>query len=266
MNKSYYLFFLIVLGLAVSSCGSSKKIVYLQPSANSDSLLAKAGLHDTRIKPKDVLSISVASSEPEASKNYNLFTPQTVDIAAANSLYSQPTLQSYLVSTDGTIDFPSLGKLKVVGLTRAELETVLQQKLKSAFTNEKPIITIRFVNFSVNVLGEVSRPGMFTTTNDRLTILDAIALAGDLTIYGKRDNIKIIRENADGSKKIIYLNLNDENIVVSPGYYLEQNDVVYVEPNKVKARSTAIGSAETLSVSVVSILISVASLVVNILR
>ena len=129
-----------------------------------------------------------------------------------------------------------------------------------------PIITIRITNYYVDVVGEVVRPGKFNTINDRMTIFDGIAMAGDLTIYGKRENVKVLRENADGSKKFITVNLNDKNIIYSPAYYLEQNDVVYVEPNTSRSNSSHFGSAESFGISALSILISVTSLMFNVLK
>lgn len=262
---------LFILGLILlNSCAPVKNIAYFQrtgtaaDSSNTQKLSAEQ--YDARIKPKDLLSITVVTSEPEASRIYNLTIPQISDPSIANSLYSAPTLQSYLVSNDGTINFPVIGTLKVAGITRKELEKMLLEKLASAFNKEVPIITVRIINYSVNVVGEVNRPGKFNTNNDRMTILEGLALAGDLTIYGQRENIKVLRENADGSKKYITVNLNDKNIIYSPAYYLEQNDVVYVEPNNTKARTSRVGAAETLSISALSILISLSSLVINILK
>ena len=152
------------------------------------------------------------------------------------------------------------------GKTRKELATILQEKLASSFNNEVPIITIRIINYAVNIVGEVMRPGKFVTQNDRMTIFEGIAQAGDLTIYGKRENVKVLRENADGTKKYFTVNLNDKNIINSPAYYLEQNDVVYVEPNGAKSRTSRIGASETLAISALSIVISVASIVINVLK
>ena len=225
------------------------------PEKNSE------GLYDAHIKPKDLLSITVVSSEPDASRIYNLVVPQIEDVSSPNNLFSQPTLQSYMVSNDGKINFPVLGKIKVSGLTRKELEAMLLEKIGPAFSREKPIITIRFVNYSVNILGEVQRPGKYETTNDRLTILEGLALAGDLTIYGRRDNIKVLRENEDGSKEYISLNLNDKNIIFSPAFYLEQNDVVYVEPNKSRSKSSNYGAAESYGITSLSVLLTLTSLV-----
>ena len=220
-----------------------------------------AGLYEARIKPKDLLSITVVSSEPEASRMYNLVVPQVADISSPNSLLSQPSLQTYLVDNDGNIDFPVFGKIKVAGFTRKELESMLQKKLSSAFSKESPIISIRFTNYSVNVLGEVLKPGRFETINDRMTIFEGLALAGDLTIYGRRDNVKVLRENADGTKEYITLNLNSKNIIYSPAYFLEQNDVVYVEPNKSRSKSANYGTAESFGISSISVLLSLTTLV-----
>jgi len=286
-NFFYGLLFLILL---LSSCTSVKDIAYFQkhdskinsvehqpnstnPLRSTDlSTISKtsgiynveknsAGLYDARVKPKDILSITVVSSEPEASRIYNLVVPQISENSNSSSIVSQPALQTYLVDNDGNIDFPVFGRIKVAGFTRKDLESFLQKKLSAAFSKESPIISIRFLNYSVNVLGEVLRPGKFETTNDRLTIFEGLALAGDLTIYGRRDNVKVLRENADGTKEYITLNLSDKNVIYSPAYYLEQNDVVYVEPNKSRSKSSNYGAAESFGISSLSVLLSVTSLI-----
>jgi len=272
-KKSNLSILLLLSVLILSSCAGSKKVAYFQKySSTADSLKEQnpsSGLYDARIKPKDMLSITVVTSEPQASGTYNLIVPQLYDpsnVSGTSMLNSVPTLQSYMVDNEGTINFPVVGSLKVSGLTRKELEQMLQEKLNSSFNKEVPIITIRIVNYSVNILGEVMKPGKFITSNDRITIFEGLAMAGDMTIYGRRENVKVLRENADGTKNYISVNLNDKNIIHSPAYYLEQNDVVYVEPNKAKSRSSNIGSAETLSVSALSIIISIASIVVTVLK
>jgi len=258
--------------LFFSSCAEVKNIAYFQKldtktshSKNQKNPLElkknSSLLYDARIKPKDLLSITVVSSEPEASKMYNLVVPQLAEASNQNSIFTQPTLQSYLVDNDGNIDFPVFGKIKVIGLTRKELESLLLGKLSSAFSKEIPIVTIRFTNYSVNILGEVLKPGKFETSNERLTIFEGLALAGDLTIYGRRDNVKVLREKSDGTKEYITLNLNDKNIIYSPAYYLEQNDVVYVEPNKSRSRSSNYGAAESFGITSLSVLLTLTSLV-----
>ena len=243
-------------------------MAYFQKLDNSSDSLKQnqsSDVHRARIKPLDILTITVVSTQPENTRIFNLVTPQISELSG-NSIQSVPTLQTYLVDNDGYIDFPVLGKLEVEGKTRKELATILQEKLASSFNNEVPIITIRIINYAVNIVGEVMRPGKFVTQNDRMTIFEGIAQAGDLTIYGKRENVKVLRENADGTKKYFTVNLNDKNIINSPAYYLEQNDVVYVEPNGAKSRTSRIGASETLAISALSIVISVASIVINVLK
>lgn len=266
--------FLVLSVLLMFSCSEVKNIAYFQKvDTKVDSTKLKnrfIGLYDARIKPKDLLSITVVSTEPEASRIYNLVVPQSQSeseqASGQNYLFSQPMLQTYLVDNDGNINFPVFGKIKVTGFTRKELESTLQKKLESAFSKEAPIVTIRFTNYSVNILGEVLRPGKFESNNDRITIFEGLALAGDLTIYGRRDNVKVLRENADGSKKYITVNLNDKNVIYSSAYYLEQNDVIYVEPNKSRANSSNYGTAESFGISALSVLFSLTSLIFTVLK
>jgi len=268
-NKLSLLTLLCVL--LMSSCAPVKNIAYFQKVESTADMkkLEKSAISQyvARIKPKDILSITVVASENEASKGYNLIVPQLyVPNNTYSALTSVPSLQNYLVDMDGYIDFPSLGKIKVVGITRKELEELLQERIASAFSKERPIITIRIINFTVNVLGEVAKPGKFETANDRFTILDALAMAGDMTVYGRRDNVMVLRESADGVKQYIKINLTDKDIIYSPAYYLEQNDVVYVEPNKSKSNSSNFGAAESFTISVVSTLFSLASLIITVFK
>ena len=268
-NKSTLSLFLILCVLLLSSCAPVKNIAYFQKidSAADSARMQKfsSDLYDARIKPKDLLSITVVTTQPEVSRIYNLLTPQISDVTN-NNITSIPTLQTYLVANDGTINFPVVGILKVSGMTREEMKTLIQGKIASSFNNEQPIITIRIINYAVNVVGEVMRPGKFNTVNERMTIFEGLAQAGDLTIFGKRENVKVLRENADGSKKYMTVNLNDKDIIFSPCYYLEQNDVVYVEPNGAKSRTSRIGTQETLTISALSVVLSLTSIIVNVLN
>jgi polysaccharide export outer membrane protein len=266
-----FLYIFLLSTIFVTACSSEKKIAYFQKVQHKEETVKPPknyiADYETRIKPKDLLSITVVSSEPEASKMYNLVMPQLDDpTTSQNNLYSQPSLQSYLVDNDGNINFPVFGKIKVAGLSTKELETFLKKQLEPAFSKEIPIITIRITNFSVNILGEVSKPGKYTTNNERLTIFEGLALAGDMSIYGKRDNVKVLREKADGTKEYYTLNLIDKNIIYSPAYYLEQNDVVYVEPNNSKSRSADFGSAESFGISALSVLFSLTSIIVTVFK
>lgn len=246
------------------SC-SNKNVAYFQNS-NIVNLEQSRVLYDARIMPKDVLTITVSTSDADAAAPFNMTVPTPLT-QSMRTTTSQPLLQSYLVDNDGYIDFPRVGRLHVGGLTKSQAERVILEKIKSYMSKaETPIVTVRMSNYKISVLGEVTRPGMYTVTNEKISILEALAQAGDLTIYGVRNNVKLIREDSTGMKSIHVLNLNDANIINSPYYYLQQNDIVYVEPNKVKAQNSSVGSMTTLWFSATSILISLTSLLYNILN
>ena len=253
--------------LLLSSCGSTRNVAYFQ---NSDSISYDASrfLYDAHIMPKDQITISVNTTNAEASAPFNLTIQTTYTQGqTVSSSTSRGVLMPYLVDNDGYINFPVIGRVKVGGLTKLECEQMLLQKIKPYMAEaEKPVVTARMNSYSVSVLGEVTRPGSFQVSREKITILEALAQAGDLTIYGVRDRVKLIREDATGKKEIHILNLNDANIVNSPYYYLQQNDVVYVEPNKVKSQNSKVGQVTTLTFSATSILISLASLLYNILK
>lgn len=264
-RKIYFLLFVLIL---FGACSSVQNIAYMQEIDRKlqDVALAEKEPYNARIKPGDLLSISVVSTEPEASRIYNLIVPQpqTPIMSTASLINAQPALQSYLVDNEGNIDFPVFGEIYVKDKTKEELKDFILAKLKPAFTQELPIVTIQINNFSVNVLGEVNAPGKYSTINERMTIFEGLAMARDMTIYGKRDNVKVLREDSDGNKTYYTLNLNDKNIVNSPAYFLEQNDVVYVEPNQSRANSSKYGAAESFRISSISVLISLATMAVTI--
>ena len=264
MKKYYYL--LLVAAVMLSSCGNVKNVAYLQNSDYIDFNRSEY-LYDAHIMPKDVLTITVSTVNPEASAPYNLIVRNTLTSTSSSIGTSGGSLQTYLVGNDGTIEFPVLGTLQVGGMTKAQCEQMIHDKLRPYMNAaENPVVTVRMSNYKISVMGEVARPGMFTVGNEKINILEALAQAGDLTIYGVRENVKLIRENAQGKKEIHTLNLNDANIISSPYYYLQQNDIVYVEPNKVKAQNSSVGSMTTLWFSATSILISLTSLLYNILK
>ncbi len=267
MKKLYLLLFTALL---FTACASVETIAYMQQLNKQSINDTSIQYYEAKIKPKDLLSITVVSTEPEASRIYNLITPQlqtptlSMPMSIGSQIYSQPALQSYLVDNNGNINFPVIGLINVKDMTKKELESYILQELRPAFTQELPIVTIRINNYSVNVLGEVNAPGNYSTINERLTIFEGLALAQDMTIYGKRENVKVLREDSDGNKKYFILNLNDKNIINSPAYFLEQNDVVYVEPNKSRSNASKYGPAETFRISSISVLISLATMAVTI--
>ena len=265
MKKLHFFIFLIFASLLITGCGSVKNVAYLQ---NSDSINFEKSrfLYDARIMPKDQITISVNTTNPEASLPFNLLLQNAYTQGRGVSAGSG-TLMPYLVDNDGFINFPMVGRLHVGGLTKSEAEQLVLEKIRPYMAEtENPVVTVTMSSYSVSVLGEVTRPGTFQVAREKITILEALAQAGDLTIYGVRDRVKLIREDATGKKTVVKLNLNDANIINSPYYYLQQNDVVYVEPNKVKAQNSKVGQTTTLWFSATSILISLTSLLYNILK
>lgn len=242
-NRNLLLF---VVGLmALASCTPYEKVLYFQNEEALDTSRV-VELYDSRIQPKDMLSIVVSSEIPEVVELFNM-------------------PESYLVDNSGCINFPTLGRIKISGLTSSEAELFIMEKLEKHFKNA-PIVNVRMDNFEITVLGEVSRPNTYVVTNGKVNIFEAIAMAGDLTVYGKRDAVKLVRENADGTKQIIPIDLNEANLIYSPYYYLQQNDLLYVEPNRVKARGADFGSQTSLLFSVTSTAISLLHLFINLLR
>lgn len=260
------LLLLLALPLLFVGCTSYKNVPYLQNPEVVNNSEKTLPLYDAKIMPKDLLSITVNTTDPKAATPFNLTVQTPLNTALANiNTTTQPTLQQYLVNNTGEIDFPVIGTLKVGGLTKDEAEDLIREKLKP-YLKEDPIVTVRMANYKISVLGEVARPGSFTISNEKVNVLEALAMAGDMTIYGVRDNVKLIREDVNGKREIINLNLNDASIITSPYYYLKQYDILYVTPNKTKAKNSDIGNSTTLWVSATSILVSVASLLVNILK
>ena len=265
MKKILILFGILLLATTLlSSCGTTKQIAYLQNSDSIDFAQSRF-LYDARIMPKDQITISVNTTTPEASVPFNLLLQNSY--TQGRSVSSSSVLMPYLVDNDGFINFPIVGKLKVGGLTKAEAEQLVTEKIRPYLAeSENPVVTVTMASYSVSVLGEVNHPGTFQVSREKITILEALAQAGDLTIYGVRDRVKLIREDATGKKSIETLNLCDANIINSPYYYLQQNDVVYVEPNKIKAQNSKVGQTTTLWFSATSILVSLTSLLYNILK
>ena len=251
--------------LLLASCGSQKDVPYFQNSTDVD-LSRSQYLYDARIMPKDQLTITVSCIDDQAAAPFNMTVPTPYSLTT-RSTYSQPMLQTYLVDNEGNIQFPIVGQLHVGGLTKAEAEKMIEGKIKPYMAeSEKPIVTVRIPGYQISVIGEVARPGTFNVSREKITILEALAQAGDLTIYGQRKNVQLIREDSTGMKSIHYFDLTDANIINSPYFYLQQNDVVYVTPNKVKAQNSSVGSMTTLWFSATSILISLTSLLYNILK
>lgn len=242
----------IILLLIISSCASKKEVVYFQNAGTFETLVDKNEF-TTKFKVDDLVSIHVSTLDPEASLPFNLFrgaaeggiTPEQVD---------------YLIDSKGEIDFPVIGKIKISGLSPEETRILLRDKL-SEFLKD-PIINIRLKNFTVTVLGEVKNPGTFLVNGEKFTILEAIGLAGDLTIKGQRENVMVIRD-FDGTKVYTRIDLTRKEALSSPVYYLTQNDVVYIEPNQSAITASSLDNRATIAISIASILITSTVLVLT---
>lgn len=226
------------------SCASSKKIVYFQGESELNTIYEN---NIPKIQPDDILSINVTAVDPKAAAPFNQMN-QTGNV-------STTTAKSYTVQQDGTIDFPILGKVALAGLTRQQATDKIKEELDKYIVN--PGVNINFTNFKVSVIGEVNKPGTFTLPNERVTVLEAIAMAGDLSIQGVRENVLVIREQ-NGKKTTYTLDLTKREVLDSPAYYLKQNDMVYVEPNKAKVQNSVVNytvwiAAASLIVTLVSI-------------
>jgi polysaccharide export outer membrane protein len=248
-----------LLVLLLFSCAQRKGIVYFQ---NIDGLVnsEKSNSYEIKIQDDDLLMIIVSADDPESALPFNLMAVNVPTSSNFNAAIGQQMIQSYLVDANGSIDFPVLGKLKVGGLSRSELLQLLESKIAKYIKN--PIINIRITNFKVSVQGEVTLPGTYPINSERVTLIEALSMAKDLTIYGKRDNILIIREN-NGQKSYNRVDITKADFINSPFYYLAQNDVVYVEPNKTRINGAAVGANTGVIISIASIFIGLITLIIT---
>ena len=261
INIQFCVFLCLIAFLA--SCSAPKEVLYLQDIASiKEENIDKN--YEVIIHKDDLLAILVNSKDPELALPFNM-PVVTYQIGAQTT--AQQRLLGYLVDQNGDIDFPILGKIHVEGLTRMQVTELIKQKLMSEDLIKDPIVTVQFLNFKVSVMGEVTRPGTFDISGDRITLLEALSMAGDLTIYGRRDRVAVIREK-DGKRRILYHDLRSSDIFQSPCYYLQQNDIVYVEPNKAKTGQSRINSNNSVGVwlSAVSVLASITSLMVTMFK
>ena len=250
MNKRFKTLFIALGILSITGCVSKKDIIYFQNDEIDQSKVSNS--YKTIIKPDDLLQITITALDTEAVRAFNLAA--VTYSTSSNSAIGVAQQQNYLVDNNGEIDFPVIGKLKIGGLTRDELISLLKEKLDPDYI-KNPNINVRLANYKVSILGDVRLPGSYTIPNERITILEAIALAGDLNISGKRQNILVIREE-EGKKVQYKVDLLSKELFVSPVYYLQQNDVIYVEPNYARIQSASSNSNTGLFISITGVLIS----------
>lgn len=255
--------------LTVTACNTTKNVTYLQ-DIETNMVSTVDSEHSITIQPKDMLSIVVTCKDPELSAMFNLpsVSYQVNSEITAGEATTQRLL-GYVVDERGYIDLPVLGQIKVAGLNRWQLQDKIKEEISKRNLLKDMIVTVEFMNFKISILGEVKTPGSYTIEGDKVTIIEAISMAGDLTIYGKRDNVYVIRE--DGDERTTYkVDLRSTELFKSPAYYLKQNDIVYVQPNKVRAGQSTINEnnmkSVTLWMSIASLLSSIGVLITTIIN
>lgn len=251
------LYLILIVFLTLNSCASRQDLVYFQDETITEFASLKSN-HQLTYKADDLITIDVTALDFEAAKPFNL----PIVASNENLLNGQGNLrmQAYLIDSEGNIEFPVLGTIKIAGLTRAEATNILKQKLSEYIKD--PIVNIRLANFTITVLGEVNRPGTFTVQDERLSLPEALGLAGDLTIFGKRNNVLLIRE-IDGVKSFAKIDLTSINVVNSPLFYLTQNDILVVEPNSAKIKSSSFNPNTGIWVGVLGAIATLTAIIIT---
>lgn len=256
MFKFYSKFFftVLVVSIIITSCTNKKNLIYFQGSIGTSEANKS---YNPVLKTDDILSITVMGLDADAIKPFNIpISNITQNIGGYNQ--GAPTPPGYLIDAEGNIDFPVVGKIKLAGLSRSVAIDSLKKQLKMYLNN--PTVLLRILNFKITVLGEVRNPGTFTIPNERVTLPEALGIAGDLNITGLRKNVLVVRD-VDGKKTEYRVDLTSKELFSSPVYYLSQNDVVYVEPNRAKINSSVVNTGNiSLVVSVISLLVTMAVL------
>ena len=267
----YLLLILLAVVAALSSCGSSKQVVYFQDLKPGETEIKLPEMKAITVRPEDKISIIVNSRDPQLTDLFNLpyVSRQLGQSLRTNGITvsNNQGVSAYTVDTDGEIDFPVLGKMYVAGMKREEIAEYIKNELIKENLVKDPVVTVEFANLCISVLGEVNNPGRFSIDRDKLTVLDALSMAGDLTIYGNRSKVMVLRQEGD-VQRVYGLNLTSGNhVYTSPAFYLQQNDVVYVEPNAVKARQSTVNGNNVRStsfwISLASLLTSIGILIFN---
>ena len=257
---------IFILGaLLLASCATNKRAAYIQ-QVQTDIPTAIEQDYQIRIKPLDRLTVTINSKDPELAAPFNAASSyNSLNGLSSYSSSSNGNLQILTVDKEGKIQLPIIGEIDCDGHTRNELAKKIENTIRENGMVHDPIVIIQFADVKFSVLGEVARPGQFSITKDRISLFDALAMAGDLTIYGQRENVALIREE-NGMRTVHYFDLKNPDILTSPYFYLQQDDVVYVTPNKYKAQAGEINQNRSFYISLVSVAVSVATLLVTITR
>ena len=262
MKLSKVVCLLALSTLLVSGCTSYKKSLYLQNEQVLNESL-EGQLYDFRIMPKDELTIVVSTTDPEASAPFYRKIGQSKEGGSSSINSQNANLLAYLVDNNGYIDFPVLGMIKVMGLTNRECEALLRQKLQP-YLKEVPNVTVRTSNYKFSVLGEVGKPGTYTTDAEKVTIFEALAQAGDMTLFSIRNDVQLLREDSLGVRRVYHLDLTQADVAQSPYFYLQQNDVVYVKPTRAKVRSNTFSGNASIWITLLGLVTSITSFVLAI--
>lgn len=258
-----YLLLLPILLLVVTSCKTTQEMLYFPELAKDGNITQvipdSIKEYESPIMPDDMLTITVTALDPNAAAIFNLPT-QNFLVPGSATFATTPSLQTYLVDSEGYIDYPVLGKVKLGGMTRKEATEVLKKELSSYIEN--PIVTIQCINYKITILGEVTKPGSYEINSERITILDALGKANDITIYGNHTNVLLIREE-NGTRTYNRIDLTQPDVFTSPYYYMQRNDVIYVEPNKARKGYSTYSQDKQYTVSIVSAVTSAASVIVS---
>lgn len=261
----------LVLALVLTGCSAQKKVLYMQ-NALPDAVEAAIKRQDIKVAPGDELMVFVSCDDAETSQKLSLMSGQRRPDFNGGQTYTTAVMLPYLVNAEGDIDMPLIGAVHVAGLTRQQIAKEVAMRVVDAKLAKPGTVnvTVQFSNLTFSVLGEVTKTGTYNITDERLTILEALSMAGDLTIYGRRDKVWVIREDKTGDRKMMLLDLRDTKFMQSPAYYIEQNDIIYVEPNEVRSGQSTLNENTFKSVgfwtSLVSIAVSVATLIVTLTR
>ena len=254
---------ILLVAILFVGCNAQQRVLYIQ-DVESGAEIEVPENFQIRIKPLDQLTIVVNSKNPELALPFNSASTYTGLSKGVNSTVSSSSLQVFTVDNDGYITLPIIGQVKCDGMTRAELQSEIEKKIIESNYIADPQVNVRFANLQISVLGEVTRPGRYDIKNDKVTLFDALAMAGDMTIYGNRENVAVIRE-IDGKNIITKLDIRSSEIFSSPCFYLEQNDIVLVSPNKYRAASAEINQNRSFWISLASTGISFATLLITII-
>lgn len=276
MRMKYFTTGLITVTLLFGSCSTPKDVAYFQ-DITQGTVISPARQLDIKVKPEDKLSIIVTTQDPALSNLFNLVQVQTrlgnttSSTVGASSVSNDGRTSYYTVNKLGDINFPVLGNIHIGGMRRYEVAEYIENKLRDSDLVKDPIVTVEFVNTGLSIIGEVSKPGRYEFNKDRLSIIDAIAMAGDLTANGQRENVIVLRETDDGRQQAYRVDLTDIGAIAdSPVYYLQQNDVIYVEPNDKKKRDTTSSGNNAFNpsfwVSIGSLGVTIATLIVTLTR